>query len=180
MDPLLGSIMLFGGNFAPRGFALCQGQLLGISQNQALFAILGTTYGGDGVTTFALPDLRGRAPIGAGQGPGLSVINLGQVSGLENASLTTNSLPAHNHTCVVTVKSANDGRPSSDAPAGQVLDNGSGKALYSGATPDTAMAAGMATAQLAPAGGSQPFPIRKPYLGVNYCIATEGVFPSRN
>jgi len=180
MDPLLGSIMLFAGNFAPRGFQLCQGQLLSIAQNQALFAILGTTYGGDGVSTFALPNLSGRAPIGAGQGPGLSAVNLGQIGGKENVSLTINNLPAHTHTCVVTIKAANDGRPSSDAPAGQALDNGSGKTLYSGATPDTPMAAGMATAQLAPAGGNLPFAIRKPYLGLNYCIATEGVFPSRN
>jgi microcystin-dependent protein len=180
MDPLLGSIMLFAGNFAPRGFALCQGQLLSIAQNQALFAILGTTYGGDGVATFGLPDLRGRAPIGAGQGQGLSSIILGQIGGKENVSLTLNNLPAHNHTCVVTVKAASDGRPGSDTPAGQALDSGSGKTLYSGATPDTPMAAGMATAQLAPSGGSQPFSIRKPYLGLNYCIATQGVFPSRN
>src|SRR4051812_17662172 len=94
----LGCIFHFAGNFAPRGYMLCQGQLLSISQNTALFSILGTTYGGDGQVTFGLPDLRGRMPIGQGQGPGLSQIVIGELSGVENVTLTTNNLPAHNHT----------------------------------------------------------------------------------
>lgn len=180
MDPYLGSIMLFAGNFAPRGYALCQGQLLPISQNAALFSILGTTYGGNGQTTFALPDLRGRAPIGAGQGPGLTPIDLGEMSGSQTVTLVTPNMPMHTHPATVTINCANDGRPNSDAPAGQALDNGSGVNLFSGATPDTPMASGMATAQVGVAGGNQPFSIQDPFLGLNYCIATQGIFPSRN
>src|SRR3981189_2971537 len=96
-EPYLGSIGIFAGNFAPRGYALCQGQILSIAQNTALFSILGTTYGGNGQTTFALPDLRGRSPIEAGQGPGLTNISLGEQSGTQNVSVLISNLPAHNH-----------------------------------------------------------------------------------
>src|SRR5438105_10342167 len=97
-EPFLGQIMLFGGNFAPRGWAFCNGQIMSIAQNTALFSLLGTTYGGDGITTFALPDLRGRAPVGQGQGPGLSNITLGEASGTESITLTIANMPGHNHT----------------------------------------------------------------------------------
>src|SRR5947208_9525764 len=96
--PFLGGIFMFAGNFAPRGYALCQGQLMSIAQNTALFSILGTTYGGNGQTTFALPDLRGRAPVGQGQGPGLSNISLGEVAGSETVTLLSTNMPSHNHT----------------------------------------------------------------------------------
>jgi microcystin-dependent protein len=180
MDPYIGSIMLFAGNFAPRNYMLCWGQLLPISQNAALFSILGTTYGGNGTTTFALPDLRGRAAIGQGQGPGLSQIDLGEMAGTESVTVLSTNMPAHTHTATVTINCVNDGRPNNDTPAGQALDSGSTVAMFSGATPDTAMAAGMATAQIGIAGGSQPISIQDPFLGLNYCIATQGVFPSRN
>src|SRR6478672_10112699 len=97
-EPFLAEIIMFAGNFAPRGWAFCQGQILSIAQNTALFSLLGTTYGGNGQTTFALPDLRGRVPVGTGQGPGLSNYDLGQVSGSESVTLTVSQMPAHNHT----------------------------------------------------------------------------------
>src|SRR5213083_190033 len=105
-DPILGCIFMFAGNFAPRGYALCQGQLLSIAQNTALFSILGTTYGGNGQTTFGLPDLRGRAPVGQGQAPGLNNVQLGESGGIQSASLTINNMPAHNHAVTVSVNCA--------------------------------------------------------------------------
>ncbi|MGC4087610.1 MAG: tail fiber protein [Polyangiaceae bacterium] len=119
MEPFIGMIIVFAGNFAPRGWALCNGQLLPIAQNTALFSILGTTYGGDGRTTFALPDLRGRVPVHPGQGPGLSNYSLGQVSGTETVTLTTQNLPAHTHTfapsCATTIPNAES--PANNVPA---------------------------------------------------------------
>lgn len=166
-DPLLGSIILFAGNFAPRGYALCQGQILPISQNTALFSILGTTYGGNGQTTFALPDLRGRAPVGPGQGPGLSDYQLGEQSGVESVTLTVNQLPGHNHPL-----RASSGEQTTDRPtSGGGLARG-GAYISSGDTSDVS---------IAPiAGGSQPHENRSPYLAVNYIIALQGIFPSRN
>lgn len=164
-EPFLGEISLFAGNFAPRGYALCQGQLLPIAQNTALFSILGTTYGGNGQTTFALPDLRGRAPIGQGQGPGLSSITLGQVGGEENHPLTVNELAPHSHPI-----GATNGAAASSRPAGRVDAGG-------GAYADTADAQKQVDP---PVGGGQPHNNMPPYLGLNYCIALEGIFPSRN
>ena len=118
MDPLLASIILFAGNFAPRGFYLCQGQILSIAQNTALFSLLGTTYGGDGRTTFALPDLRGRVPVGQGQGPGLSNYDLGEVSGTESTTLLVTNLPQHNHPLIATSEAG-----STSDPTGAFLGN---------------------------------------------------------
>ena len=131
----IGCIFHFAGNFAPRGYALCQGQLLSIQQNTALFAILGTTYGGDGIRTFGLPDLRGRAAVGQGAGPGLQTIVLGEISGAETVTLTTNNLPAHNHQLKCDTNQASVG-----APAGNLLaDSGSSKSggipVYSNSGP---------------------------------------------
>jgi microcystin-dependent protein len=175
-SPILGCIFMFAGNFAPRGFALCAGQLLPISQNTALFSILGTTYGGNGQTTFALPDLRGRSPIGAGQGPGLSNISLGEMAGTENVTLLSNNMPVHNH-----VLQANSGSASVGAPAGNLLaDSGNsqsgGVPIYTSGTPNAQLNA----QSIGLAGGNQPFSNRNPYLGINYIIATQGIFPSRN
>ena len=180
-DPLLGGVFLFAGNFAPRGYALCQGQLLPISQNTALFSILGTTYGGNGQTTFQLPDLRGRVPVGAGQGAGLPNIDQGEMAGQANVNLTPQNIPSHTHTIAITVNAAADGRPSTDSPDGAVPDSTGGTNIFAGA-PDgrTKMNAGMVTGVIAPAGGSQPFNVQNPFLGMNYIICTEGVFPSRN
>jgi microcystin-dependent protein len=180
-EPYLAGIFIFAGNFAPRGYALCQGQLLPIAQNTALFSLIGTSFGGDGQTTFALPDLRGRAPVGTGQGPGLSNVTLGEQGGSQSITLTTAQMPAHTHSCTVTLNAAADGRPSSDSPAGAVLDSTGGTNIYaSDPVAGVTMNPGAATAVVGVAGGNQPVSVQNPYLGVNYIIALEGIFPSRN
>src|SRR5689334_14491352 len=124
--PLLASIAIFAGNFAPRGWALCNGQILPIAQNTALFSLLGTTYGGNGQTTFALPDLRGRAPIGTGQGPGLSNVDLGQVGGTENVTLLTSNMPMHNHSLNASSAAADVGAPGATVVLANSGDSRSG------------------------------------------------------
>ena len=172
MDPLLASLLLFAGNFAPRGWAFCQGQLVAINQNQALFSLLGTTYGGDGRTTFALPDLRGRVPIGMGQGPGLSLINLGEVGGVENINLTVNQMPQHSHTLNGHKALGDTSDPTNAIPA----NTGALDREYKGNTAPNAV---MNAAAIGTSGSSQPVTIRNPYLGMNYIIAMQGIFPSR-
>jgi microcystin-dependent protein len=181
MDAFIGSIMMFAGNFAPRGWALCEGQLLSISQNTALFSLLGTTYGGNGQTTFALPDLRGRVPVQAGQGPGLSNVDLGESAGVETVTLTQQTMPAHTHTAVVSVH-ANTSNQETDTPTNNYLGGSSGRGttVYTATAPDTTLNAGAVTAQVGSTGGNQPFPIRQPYLGINFIICMEGIYPSRN
>lgn len=166
-DPFLGEIMLFAGNFAPRGYAYCQGQVLSISQNTALFSILGTTYGGNGLSTFALPDLRGRTPIQTGQGPGLVQYELGEIGGQEQVTLTISNLPAHTHPIGAAETGATDTNPN-----GKVCAETDEKAYA--ATANVNMAATGAT------GTGTPLENRMPYLGLNYCIALEGIFPSRS
>jgi microcystin-dependent protein len=172
MDPLLASIILFAGNFAPRGYYLCQGQILSIASNTALFSLLGTTYGGNGVTTFALPDLRGRVPVGQGQGPGLSSYELGEVSGTENTTLLVTNLPQHSHALIATSEAG-----STSDPTGAFLGN-------TGALDREYNASGthvqMNAAAIGLSGGSQPFNNLQPFVVLNYIIAAEGVFPSRN
>lgn len=172
-EPLLGEIYLSGLNFAPRGYAFCAGQLLSIAQNTALFALLGTNFGGNGQTTFALPDLRGRVPIGAGQGPGLSPRTLGELAGEENHTLISTEMPAHNH--LVNAKSdAGD----ASAPAGAFLANtGALDKEYKNTDGPTVQ---MSPQMIGLAGGSQPHNNMQPYLVLNYNIALEGIFPSRN
>lgn len=165
-QPFIGQIRTFAFGFAPRGWAQCNGQLLQISQNQALFSLLGTTYGGNGTTNFALPNLMGRTPLHFGTGPGLSPRTLGEVAGTEGVTLSSAQMPAHNHTV-----SANTAAPTSGTPAGNFWAQGN----YS-ATGGSAMAAG----DIANAGGSQPHPNLSPYLVLNFCIALQGIFPSRN
>lgn len=167
-EPFIGQITLFGGNFAPRGWAFCSGQLLSISQNTALFSILGTTYGGNGQTTFALPDLRGRVPVHPGQGPGLANRTLGESSGNENVTLQTEQIPAHGHLFRATTTSAN-----SRIPTGRILAAGP-NAYGNGA--DTQLSNNV----VRNTGGGQPHNNMQPWLGVNYIIALEGIFPSRN
>jgi microcystin-dependent protein len=171
-DPFLGEIRMFCGNFAPIGWALCQGQLLSISQNTALFSILGTTFGGNGTTTFGLPDLRGRVPINFGQGPGLSSYNLGEMSGSENVTLLASQMPAHTH--AVGAVTGNQG--STSHPNGQYLASSGSAVIYNSGPPDSAMNAGMNQS----AGGSQPHSNIQPFLCVNFIIALQGIFPSRN
>lgn len=172
MEAFLASILLFAGNFAPSGWAFCNGQILPISQNQALFALLGTTYGGDGRSTFALPDLRGRVPVHFGQGPGLSNYSLGQVNGAENTTLTVANLPAHTHQLNATTEAG-----STSVPTGAYLGNtGALDREYN--TTGTVVA--MNTGAIGVAGQSQPFTNVQPYLAVSFIIALQGIFPSRN
>ena len=168
-EPYLGMICIYPYTFAPRGWAFCAGQILPIAQNTALFSLLGTTFGGNGQTTFALPDLRGRFPVGAGQGPGLQNYDLGQVAGSENATLLASNIPPHSHSL-----NAFADAPTSSKPAGNFL---AGASAYNATSDGTQL---NAAAIQGPAGGPQPFGILSPYLGLNYCIAMQGIFPSRN
>lgn len=189
MEPFLSQILLWACNFAPRGWAYCAGQTLSIAQNTALFSLLGTTYGGNGQTTFQLPDFQGRVPVGAGQGPGLSYYALGQVSGTESTTLTINQMPMHTHAAALTVTvSASNASGSAAVPAvgtstlGGFADPSTGDPVlgYNNATPNIPLnAAGVVSGNIQPSGGSQPFSILQPYLAINYIIALEGVFPSR-
>jgi microcystin-dependent protein len=165
---------MFCGNFAPAGWALCNGQTLSISQNTALFSLLGTTYGGNGTTTFNLPNMQSRVPIHAGQGTGLSPYVLGQQAGAENVTLLTTQIPAHTHTVNCNTAGGNQASPSGNLPAvestGTSLD-------YSNAAANATMNATM----IPPSGGSnQPHSNIQPYLVVNFIIALQGIFPSRN
>ena len=198
MDNYLGIIMSFGFNFPPQGWALCQGQLLSIAENSALFAIVGTTYGGDGQTTFALPDLRGRVAVGVGQGPGLTNITLGQSAGTTSVTLTTINLPSHTHTATVATgtdsaklnavsETGNTMTPTGNYLAARrsatnagYLASGTAVALHAGTVSDITGAIPLPSVTLGAVGGSQPFNILKPYLGINYSIALEGIFPSQS
>jgi len=171
-EPFIGSIVLFCGNFAPRGWATCDGQLLSIAQNSALFSILGTTFGGNGQTTFALPDLRGRVPLHPGAGVGLSPYNLGQSIGVESVTLLTTQMPAHNHGFSTP---CSDGAPSTPSPVGAVLANQDQTPFYAAAG-----TAAMAAATSSMAGGSQSHENRQPLLAINFIIALEGIYPSRS
>ena len=168
MEPLIGMIVLFAGNFAPRGWAFCDGSLLSISQYQALFSILGTTYGGNGQTTFALPDLRGRVPLSAGQGPGLTVRPLGAHGGAEQTVLTSAQLPSHSHPL-----NAKQGAADDDLPTGNLL---AGAEVFGAGSPDSVMNA----EAIGSTGGSTPVGNMQPFLALNYIIALEGIYPSRS
>ena len=186
IDPFLAETVLFSFNFAPRGWAQCNGQLLPINQNQALFSLLGTTYGGDGRTTFALPDLRGRAIVGNGQGPGLSSYALGQRGGSESVTLAETQLPAHAHVISGTmsaVANCASGGGNQQAPAGGLpaADAAAAVMMYSNAAPDASMSPGalaVAGGVTAVTGNSQPHENRQPYLAMTFCIALQGVYPS--
>lgn len=172
-EPFIGALILFGGNFAIRGYAMCNGQLLSIAQNTALFSILGTTYGGNGQTTFALPDLRGRVPIHWGQGPGMPNYSLGQVGGAETVTLLTSQLPAHNHPLNGSTVAGDVSVPTNALVAHSgALD----KEYKAATTADTVMH----SSAIGLTGGNQPIAIRDPYLAITYLIALEGIFPSRN
>lgn len=180
MEGTIGEIRMFAGNFAPRSWAFCQGQLLSIAQNTALFSILGTTYGGNGQTTFGLPDFRSRTAVGTGQGPGLSNISLGEQAGQETVTLLTTQMPAHTHaTSGSLAMGAKNGAGDSISPTGNYPAVVAGTNLYS-TTQDAQMAPLNGSLTVGVAGGSQPFSVRDPYLGMNYIICLEGIFPSRN
>ncbi len=182
MEGTIGEIRMFAGNFAPRSWAFCNNQILAIAQNTALFSILGTTYGGNGQTTFALPDLRGRVPVGTGQGPGLSNITLGEVAGTPSTTLTLNNMPAHNHTFTGTASlPCKSGAGNADSPVGNIPAGSATDENYSApAGGNGSMAPANVSGNTAIAGGSQPFSIMQPYLGMNYIICLQGIFPSRN
>jgi microcystin-dependent protein len=173
----IAQICLFAGNFAPRSWAFCQGQLLSIAQNEALFALIGTIYGGDGQNTFALPDFRGRIPVGAGQGPGLSNISLGEQAGTPFTTLNINQMPAHTHTPTIAV-GVSSAAGNTGNPAGAVVAQTPAN-FYAPAANATQAFTGSSIV-VSPAGGSQPFSKMMPYLGMNFVIALEGIFPSRN
>jgi microcystin-dependent protein len=177
MEGYLAEIRMFAGNFAPRGWAFCQGQILSIAQNTALFALLGTTYGGNGQTTFALPDFRGRVAVGTGQGPGLSNIDLGEVAGSPYITLLASNMPAHTHALNASVNGPTDNTASGNLLASQSRSNG-GTMPNVYATNSSPVA--MGNLAIGISGGSQPFSIMQPYLGMNYIICLEGIFPSRN
>ena len=169
MEPFIGQIILFAGNFAPRGWALCDGQLLDIASHSALFDILGTTYGGDGNTTFGLPDLRGRAPVHVGHGPGLSNYTLGERTGTETVTLTTAQIPAHSHQ----LEASSDPPDGRGDPRGDSLGTAD---IYAAATP----AAQMNPASIANTGGGQSHDNIQPVLALNFIIALVGLYPSRS
>lgn len=189
MEGTIGEIRMFGGNFAPRTWAFCAGQILPINQYQALFSILGCTYGGDCRTTFGLPDFRGRRGVHPGSGPGLNPIQLGQKGGAETHVMTLDEMPNHSHdiTGSITVQAAprifND-EAQSEEPGDGYYAISDGNNLYSNAAPDALMAATQTTTthdlQVANNGGSQAFDIRAPFQAVYYIICLTGIFPSRN
>jgi microcystin-dependent protein len=169
-EPFIAEIRIFAGNFAPRGWAFCDGQLLPIAQNTALFSLIGTIYGGDGRTTTALPNLQGRAPMHPGRGPGLTAVQLGQRGGVENVTLSEAQMPAHNHTV-----QAFPSRGSSSQPDGTWLNNSVGDTAYH--TPTSLV--GMAPAMIASSGGSMTHNNMQPFLTLNFIIALVGLYPTR-
>jgi microcystin-dependent protein len=176
-SPFLGQLTDMGFNFCPRGWAAAAGQILPINSNQALFSLLGTMYGGDGRTSFALPDLRGRRPVGAGSGPGLGTIQMGQRSGIESFSMFETNLPSHNHIVNSTNETANKNGPGTDflsVPTLPDLD------IYHEGPSSPASARQMDPGMIAHTGGQQAINKTSPSLGMNWCIAMEGLFPSRN
>ncbi len=172
MDPFVAEIRIFPFNFAPKGWAFCDGQILPLSQNTALFSLLGTTYGGDGKSNFALPDMQGNVPMHPGQGPGLSLHDLGETGGSDTVSLLESEIPSHSHTMM-----------SLPAPGNRTAPGGNSMARVSGtvgpyiAPPTTT--ANMADSAVTPAGGDQPHNNLQPYLTLNFCIALQGVYPPR-
>lgn len=198
-DPFLGEIRMVGFNYAPYGWAFCAGQVMSVAQNAALFALLGVSYGGNGQTTFQLPDLRGRTPVGMGQGAGLSNIVLGEAAGTESATLTIGNMPAHTHaasvsggitatgTASIPATTASTGEGATPGPTtvlGPASAGGRAASVYSTGAPNTTLApfnisvqGGAPSIQNSVAGSNLPFSLRNPFLGINFIIALQGVFP---
>jgi microcystin-dependent protein len=169
MEAFIGSIILFAGSYPPRGWSLCNGQVLSISNNQALFSILGTTYGGDGIQTFALPDLQGRVPMGPGNGRGLPIVSLGQKGGQTSVTLTPTNLPAHTHLIPVSHSST------PMLPLNMMPASVAGGPLM--AAPPTGQ---VIPQPVAPSGGGEPVSVQNPFTALNYIICTQGFFPTRD
>jgi microcystin-dependent protein len=180
MEGTIGEIRMFAGNFPPLFWAFCQGQLLSIAQNTALFSVVGTMYGGDGQVTFALPDLRGRIARGTGQGAGLGVVDIGQVAGFPTTTLTNANLPIHTHLATAVLNARSDPGDSLTPVGALPAQSGAGDPGHHGGATDTQMATGALTVSLQPSGSSEPIEQLPPYLGVNYIICLEGIYPSRN
>lgn len=171
-EPFVGEIRMFGGNFAPAGWALCSGQLMAIAENDTLFTLIGTTYGGDGQQTFGLPDLQGRIPVHAGQGPGISQsYTLGEKAGVESVTLTTQQTPIHNHAFLASADAA-----SGVSGANSVLAAPPSVAPYFAAAPDSSLG----TQSIGSTGGSQPHDNMMPFLTVSFIISLFGIFPTQN
>jgi microcystin-dependent protein len=169
-DPFIAEIRMFGFTFPPRSWLDCNGQLIPIAQNTALFSLVGTFYGGNGQTTFGIPNLQNRTPIGVGQGPGLSQYSIGQSSGTANVTLLQNQIPAHNHSF-----GTNSGDADGTNPGGAVPARASGETPYTNGAANTPL-----STTISPVGGNQPHNNMMPYLTVRFCICQFGVFPSRN
>jgi len=172
MDPFVAEIRIFPFNFAPKGWAFCDGQLLPLSQNTALFSLLGTTYGGDGKSNFALPDMQGNAPMHPGQGPGLSLHDLGETGGSDTVTLLESEIPSHSHS-----QMANSTTATKSLPTGNSFAKGSAMIPY--LAPAGAPLVNLSDQTIAPAGGDQPHNNMQPYLTLNFCIALQGVYPPR-
>jgi microcystin-dependent protein len=186
-EPFIGEIRMVGFSFAPRGWAFCQGQLLPIAQNSALFSLLGTQFGGDGRTSFGLPDLRGRSPVGQGQGPGLSDITMGKMAGTETVTLNQTQMPSHTHTAEASIAvpaSSNGvdttGTPATNTVLGPASNSGRAGTLYATDAANTTLKPFNSPVTVQPAGGNLPIGTRNPFTGVNCIIALEGIFPSRS
>lgn len=173
-EPFIGEIRMFGGNFPPQGWALCNGGLLSIASNQALFSILGTTYGGNGQTTFGLPDLQGRVPINWGQGAGLSPHLIGEMDGVENVSLIPAQMPAHSHTLSASSALGSSPTATGNFPAG--VDNGNREGFNAFSPSSDGI---MASAAIGASGGGLPHTNMQPYLCITFIIALQGIYPSR-
>ena len=171
MDPFVAEIRIFPFNFAPKGWAWCNGQILPLSQNTALFSLLGTTYGGDGKSNFALPNMQGNAPMHPGQGPGLSLHDLGETGGSETVSLLESEIPSHSHAMMASNADSTD-----RSPANNLLAGGLGGLSFYGAPPPPVQ---LSSNALAPAGGDQPHNNMMPYLTCYFNIALQGVYPPR-
>src|SRR5947209_10428416 len=170
-EPFVGEIRMFGGNFPPSGWAFCNGQLIPITENDTLFNLIGTTYGGDGQETFALPDLQSRVPIHQGTGADGITYQLGEQGGVESVTLTTQQIPIHTHSMIATT-----GLGAAPSPAGNILAQCAAVKMYSGAAATTPLN----NQTITPAGGSQPHENLQPYLAINFIISLFGVFPTQN
>lgn len=175
-EPFIAEIRIFAGNFAPRSWAFCDGQLLPISQNTALFSLIGITYGGDGRSTMALPDLQGRAPMHPGRGPGLTSRHLGEKSGVENVTLSESQIPNHTHTVLATNSPGVSGPPTNKSAFAR--NGGFGDSIYHSET--TQNVVDLNEAAVSNSGGGQPHFNMQPYLALNFIIALQGLYPSRS
>ncbi|MGK7929417.1 MAG: phage tail protein [Spirulina sp.] len=181
VEPFLGQISMFGFNFAPRGWATCSGQLLPINQNTALFSLLGTLYGGDGRTSFALPDLRGRVPMNMGTGAGLTPRTIGSRGGEEVVTLNVSEIPSHNHSAAVQARGQSEnGNNASPENAVWAREAAADAEPYNTSAPNVNMRSDAVTVTINPTGGSQAHNNMQPYLVINFCIALQGIYPSRS